>query len=129
MSLSESKILRKAIYLSQTIDEKNSVRRHQIKKWNEFHVALQYSKFFSKTKFISSDHLRKSLINKYNNMTVLNCFIENHDETTSILKCFSHRLKMQKQKTNNLQNRIEKLTIENKYLRKNWFIIKILVRF
>ena len=57
-------------------------------------------------------------------MTTLDYIIKYYNESRSTLKCLSHCLQIQKSKSNNLNKRIQELTLENKYLQKELIYYK-----
>lgn len=102
-------------FLQKKFNNANPANKRKIKKLSERHVAFQLSQFFSKMKSKNPDHPQKLFFSRYNDMTILNHFI---DKTTSILKCIPHRLRMKNKKSKNLKKCIEELAIKNENLRK-----------
>jgi exonuclease VII small subunit len=85
---------------------------------NKRHVTFQFSSFISRKKVEQSIHFRESRINSNYEITALNHCIEDHEETIFILKCFSHRLRLTKEKKlKTLKKHVKKLTTEIEYLR------------
>lgn len=119
--------------MSQTVDDSIPVRSHKIRNWSKPHVASQCSQPCSKTRPISPDYLYRSLVSRYNDVTALDSLIENFGGITSTLECLPHRLQMRKRKSNNLNERIEELTVENECLQEESIYYKdtraVLIKF
>jgi septal ring factor EnvC (AmiA/AmiB activator) len=90
-------------------DSTSSKIRNNDNQLSRQHVAFQLkSRFSSDFEVIALDHRNK-----------------NHEETISILKCLSHRLRIRKEhQSNTMKERLEKLTKEVEYLRQELIYYK-----
>jgi hypothetical protein len=90
-------------------DSTSSKIRNNDNQLSRQHVAFQLkSRFSSDFEVIALDHRNK-----------------NHEETISILKCLSHRLRIRKEhQSNTMKERLEKLTREVEYLRQELIYYK-----
>lgn len=82
---------------------------------------MSFSKIRNNDNRLNKQHVAFQLKSRFNSdfeVMILNQCNKNHEETTSFLKCFSHRLRItKKHQSNNMKMRIEKLTKKVEYLR------------
>jgi hypothetical protein len=65
---------------------------------NRRHVTFQLSSSTSREKEEQSDHSRELRISSDYEVTTLDYYIEDHEETIFTLECLSHRLRLTKEK-------------------------------
>jgi hypothetical protein len=93
-----------------------------------FDDSTSSSKIRSNNNKLSRQHVAFQLKSRFSSdfeVIALNHRNKDHEETISILKCFSHRLRITKEhQSNTMKERIEKLTREDRYLRQELIYYK-----
>jgi 4-hydroxy-3-methylbut-2-enyl diphosphate reductase IspH len=85
---------------------------------NRRHVIFQFSSSISREKEEQFDRSRESRISSDYEVTTLDHYIEDHEKTIFTLECFSHRLRLTKQKKlKTLKEHVKKLTKKIEYFR------------
>ncbi len=98
---------------------------------------MSSSKIRNNDNRLSRQHIAFQLKSRFSSdfeVIILNQCNKDHEEITSFLKCFSHRLRIiKKHQSNNMKMRIEELTKEVEYLRQEVIYYKdtrqVLIKF